>query len=726
MKTFLTALAAFAVAGAALATRVQSCPTAVQLQMAPTGCRLGTAIAAVDAIDGATYAWTVQGGTLVSGAGTERIVVALGSGQTVKVSVLVNSPSCGAMNGSALMALQDPFALQGITVSGGTHAGQARTLTWSYRNGEPVSQILTGSDFPQPVVLAAPTRSYTYTPSLYGDKSVVLDAATVPPPARAHAAGRGGAPASSCTSAHAEAKFHVDCNTPDAAVSAPAATGVGLPFTASVKLPAGTKASWTITNASPASASGASVSITPLGNAPVGIHVTVTADTCSADGSAEVKVDSSLGCAVVPQATLSLASADCDKAVIGVRLAGTPPFAGTWSDGEPFLATSLTAERTVTTAADYTIKNFRDAFCPGTATALKVAIKPTATLSTSGNSCIVAGDSTAVITFTGTPPFLGEWSDSVAFNTSATRLERKITKPGDYGLKWFQDGQCDGVVAGQASFGTPGTANVRLVSPENGCLTLGFGSGAPASIAVDLTGTPPFTLQWSDGNAQTANASPATRSFVPNIGTIGTVTLTAARDAYCDLSIGNGKVTVATTAAPQIGPADQSPLCPDRPATVSLKSPVAIGSKITWRIDNGGAIVSGQGTPNVSFTVPSGQALANLTVEVADPATCTATATARETVAALAGPVDLKASATTINFGQSVTFTTTVDLNRNNFTAMQVTAPYFEQFGGCWHEATCSYTYTPTSPGTYTFTAASSSWCPYLPGVYATVQVTVK
>jgi hypothetical protein len=224
MKNLAAFFLAALCASAAFAIAAQSCPQTLQLQLAPTGCRLGSAIAAVDAVDGATYSWTVQGGTLVAGAGSERIVIALGSGQTVKVSVLVNSPSCGPQSATGLMALQDPFTIKSIAVTGGTHAGQARTITWSYQNGEPAAQILTGSDFAQPVVLSAAARSYTYTPSMYGDKSVFLDASTVPLPGRTRAVAHGGAPASSCSSARAEAKFHVDCNTPDAAISAPAAT----------------------------------------------------------------------------------------------------------------------------------------------------------------------------------------------------------------------------------------------------------------------------------------------------------------------------------------------------------------------------------------------------------------------------------------------------------------------------------------------------------------------
>jgi hypothetical protein len=723
MKTLLAVLAAALVAGTTFATRVETCPQTVPLQMAPVGCRLGSAVAAVDAVDGATYSWTVQGGTLLSGAGTERILVALGSGNSVKVSVVVNSPSCGAQNGTAFMALQDPFAIQSMAVTGGTHAGQPRTLTWTVKNGEPAAQILTGTDFAQPVVLPGSARSYTYTPSMYGDKSVVLDASTVALPGRSRAAGHGGAPSSNCASARAEAKFHVDCNTPDAAISAPASVGVGLPFTASVKLPAGTSASWSIANGSPSAATGASVSITPTGGAPVDVHVVVSAGTCTAESAAQVKVDSALGCAVVPQATLALSSADCDKGVISVRLSGTPPFSGTWSDGEPFSAPGFTAERTVTAPADYTIKAFRDALCPGQATTIKVALKPTATLSTGGSACVVGGDSTAAITFTGTPPFLGEWSDSVAFNTTAPRLERKITAPTDLTLKWFQDSKCDGLVSGRATFGVPGTANVKLVSPANGCLAYGNDPGTAARIAVDLTGTPPFTVKWNDGIEQSTSASQLLRFFAPPPGKAYTLAVSSARDALCDLALQNASVTVGATLAPQVSIPYQS--CPDQETTAKLTGGVPIGATINWRIDHG-TIKSGQGLSTMTFVPAAGVTSATLSVDVNDPQSCTATTSMPVPFPPQPSQINLTANPTTIALGQSTTVTVTLNPSNTFYTYVNLYTPAYQNIGYCQNTPTCSYTVTPTVRGAIDIQAYGMGNCSQVWFTHAAVNVNVQ
>ena len=641
------------------AAATAECPTPA-LFLPLTGCRFGSAVATVSPVDGAIYSWTIEGGTLLSGAGTERVLIAIGSGLTLKVTATIASPSCGVRNAVGVMALRDPFTVKSFSAGGSGAAGQSRTITWAYDNGAPVSQILGGTDF-GPVTLPAAARSYTYTPSLYGDKNVVLQASsTTAVAARTRAAGRGTASASSCGSVRAEAKYHVDCTKPVVAIEAPPATGVGIPFTARVKLPLGTSAVWTIANGTPSTATGDSVSIQPLGGQPVDIHVTVSADTCSSTAATQVLVDSSLGCVAPPTAKLSLTTNGCDRGVITISLTGTPPFSGTWTDGQLFAAADRVVERTVFTAGDYTIKNLHDALCSGSSNSVRYAPTPTATISTNGVTCLTGGDAVAILTFTGTPPFLGEWSDSVAFNTTAARLERKITAPAELTLKWFQDANCLGTVSGHAGFGEPGTANVKLASPANGCLMAGDPAVPVATAAVDLTGTPPFTVTWSDGFEQSTRTSPALRSF-PGLlpGATYPLTIKSARDANCDLEIVNALTAVTVTRYPTIsGP--PSTICPGSSYSASVPSTTPL--PVTWRIDKG-SITAGQGTHVITF-VPDGpeRTAVTLSAEVADPASCTATATKVMKIVPNAAPVQLTVSPSTIHIGESATITVAFDL----------------------------------------------------------------
>jgi hypothetical protein len=698
------------------------CP-APAVQLALTGCRFGSAVATVVPILGATYSWTIEGGTLLGGAGSERVVIGIGSGLVLKVTVTIASPSCGTQTTAGIMALRDPFTVKTFATGSGA-AGSPRTISWSYENGAPLAQVLTGSDFAAPVTLAPAARSYTYTPSMYGDKSVVLQASTTPSlPGRVRAAGKGGAAvASACTAVRAEGRYHVDCSTPAAKIEAPAATGVGVAFTARVKLDPGTTAAWTIANGTPATASGESVTVRPLGGDPVDVRVVVSADTCTASADAQVRVDSALGCATPPAAVLSVASSDCDRAVVDVVLSGTPPFAGTWSDGQPFSAAGRAAQRTVTKPGDYTIKDFHDALCSGQTNSVKFAPLPTAAISTNGPTCLTPGaDSVAVVTFTGTPPFLGEWSDSIAFNTNETRLERKITAPGDLTLKWFQDGKCTGVVSGHAGFSSGGTADLKLVSPANGCLAFGDPATPVATASVDLTGTPPFTVVWADGVVQTADASAALRAFAPPPGATYPLAIKSARDAFCDLKILNGSASLTVTRYPVMQLSAQT-VCPGAIYTASVASP---NGPITWRLDKG-TITSGQGTPNVVF-IPDAIAdsIVTLSAEVADPLTCTATATKTMKIYPNAGPVTVSGPGS-INVGQTATVSVAFSVFTTDHVEVHITAPNFTTGGTCVVQSPCTFNVPALAPGTVQVGAIGKPRCGKLNESYGYLSITIQ
>jgi hypothetical protein len=706
------------------AAATAECPTPA-LFLPLTGCRFGSVVATVNPVDGAIYSWTIEGGTLLSGAGTERVLIGIGSGLTLKVTATISSPSCGVRNAAGVMALRDPFTVKSLSAGGAGAAGQSRTITWSYDNGAPLSQILSGSDF-GPVTLPAAARSYTYTPSLYGDKSVVLQASTTTTAvaARTRAAGRGTAAASSCSGVRAEAKYHVDCSTPVVSIDAPAATGVGIPFTARVKLAPGTSASWTIANGTPSTATGDSVSIVPTGGAPVDIHVTVAADSCTATAAAHVNVDSSLGCVAPPTAKLALTTSDCDRGIITISLTGTPPFSGTWNDGQGFSAIDRVVERTVFKAGDYTIKNFHDALCSGLSDSVKYSPTPTATISTNGVTCLTGGNALAILTFTGTPPFLGEWSDSIAFNTNATRLERKITAPADLTLKWFQDANCLGTVSGHAGFGEPGTADLKMTSPANGCLMFGDPATPFATAAVDLTGTPPFTVTWSDGFEQNTSTSPALRPF-PGLlpGATYPFGIKSARDAYCDLKIVNASTAVTVTRYPAIsGP--PSNVCPGTVYTASV--PFGTPLPVTWHIDKG-SITAGQGTQTISF-MPDGleRTVVTLSADVADPATCNATSTKVMKIQPNAAPVQVTVSPSTIHVGESATITVAFDLaTTESIRGEWAQLPGWVGAWSCIIQSPCSYTMVGHVPSTVEVNVTGYPYCNKLTASHASATITV-
>ncbi len=121
--------------------------------------------------------------------------------------------------------------------------------------------------------------------------------------------------------------------------------------------------------------------------------------------------------------------------------------------------------------------------------------------------------------------------------------------------------------------------------------------GSAAEISAALTGTGPWSVSWSDGVVQSVGVSPATRSVSPVATT--TYTVNAVLDAHCSgTGTGGAVVTVglpvempAITAASSavVGATGLSASVADHP-----------GSTYAWTL-SGGAIVSGQGSPAVTF-----------------------------------------------------------------------------------------------------------------------------
>lgn len=151
-----------------------------------TGCRFGVATVAVQPLAGATYVWRVEGGAILSGAGTDRLVVGLGEGTRTDVSVVITANGC-SMTAMAVIPLLEPLAITAFTATGGTHAGEPVTLTWTFSGYDPATQVLTGPDFVEPVRVPRTQRIYTFVPRASGKREIALFAAI---PATTHVNGR--------------------------------------------------------------------------------------------------------------------------------------------------------------------------------------------------------------------------------------------------------------------------------------------------------------------------------------------------------------------------------------------------------------------------------------------------------------------------------------------------------------------------------------------------------
>ena len=148
------------------------------------------------------------------------------------------------------------------------------------------------------------------------------------------------------------------------------------------------------------------------------------------------------------------------------------------------------------------------------------------------------------------------------------------------------------LIGGQVvRLGAPATATVA----GGGAICL----GASTSIQAALTGTPPWSITWSDSVTQSGLlTSPATRTVSPALTT--SYFVTAVSDA-------NGPGTASGTAVVTVNSPPAMPVI-TAPATVGAGSPNHIasvpahaGSTYAWTSGNA-TITSGQGTNQITFT----------------------------------------------------------------------------------------------------------------------------
>src|SRR5207237_361908 len=244
-----------------------------------------------------------------------------------------------------------------------------------------------------------------------------------------------------------------------------------------------------------------------------------------------------------------------------------------------------------------------------------------------------------------------------------------------------------------------------------------------ATASVDLTGTPPFTVTWSDGFEQTAAASPAQRAFAPTPGATYPLTVARARDAYCDLQLLNASVPLAVTRYPTISAPTQ--ICPGESYDAFLVNPSTSGA-ITWRIDRG-RITAGQGSQKITF-VPNSDEQRSVTLyaDVVDPNACNAAATLPVKMYPGAGPIQLSISPTTINLGQSTTVNVSFDLSTTSYVYTNLYDPIYQAIGLCQSgNSKCTFTWTPTVTGTLTIDSYGVPRCDKLSYSHTTATIVV-
>jgi hypothetical protein len=688
---------------------VAECSSTVVVQAPPTACKSGTATVAVAAVPGATYAWTVDGGTIAGDAAGDHITIALGTNTTATASVIVTASSC-VSHGSGVIALHDPFAVRTSIPEAG--AGMPLTIQWNYENGVPARQTISGSDFGV-LTLPVGARSYTYTPTTIGSKQIVIDAVmqtaseSTPPTSRRRAAAKSPAVASPCAALRTTVPYSVsECLRPNVSVDAPTSAVAGTPFLISVIPQTNAVATWTIFNGSPETATGDSVMVTPGTSGNVHVSVRLTRGSCWNETDRSIAVIAKPVCNN-PKAAVSAGPLSCGSAVVNATFTGTPPFRGTWSDGTPFNSNATSLARTVTIPGNYSIASFEDAACAGTASGVAVlpVLGPTATISGKANGC--TGVDSVTVKFTGKPPFSGRWTDDTSFVTNEMEIVKPLTVPGLTTLKYGYDGtDCRLSVTGDVV----AQVTPKLLRMETFCQSPEFNNVMFVAATFNGEYNLPLTVNWSDGVSTTSNGSPVGRILQPQSTAI-TYTVASAHDAYCSAILeGPASITIPAAIIPDFSLGIGN-ICTGATAAASLIAAPPPDAQVTWYAQNA-TIVSGQGTSSIQYKAGVvGPMLLGCILTFPDGRCPTSH---RQAVSVKGDPdATIALAKTEIHAGETVGITIVMNSNVWNWYLDDALKDPITAVGGCGANGSpCQYVYTSSHAGKSTITLHLTGFCP--------------
>lgn len=477
-------------------------------------CEFATGVrASVPSTGGSTYRWTLLNATAQGSLSGSAVDLALGSQGYASLVLETNT------NGST-STVEANIAIEGKPAYAGSNApsvtlGEDATITWLLAGGAPTSQTLSGTDFGA-VALGPTATSYSYHPTTSGPKTYALTADN------------------SCGTASTSGEYAISaaCSTPriDSFTNS-GAVCAGSP----VQLSWATSGSGTVTinNGVGVVPASGSLSVSPAATTTYAITKTAA---CGSDTATTTVVITH-----PPQASsLTITPDRIDGGSFGTLNFTIVNPTTSWSlsnlSGNSFSTNSGTGN------GSFSIIYTADSQCgPDTVTLTMVGpcgtTKATVnvdvcfpTAEVSGGGCAAGGPVEIRADFSlGMPPFTGQWSDGVTFNTSARFITRSVSTPATYTVTSFSD-------AKGAGYRTTGSAVVTN------------GAGSASSFTIDRNPLPEgcsTTLRFTLDNTATWNLHSAHGNCLPQSGGTGSGSFTAGYSA-CS---GNGDdiVTLSMT-----------------------------------------------------------------------------------------------------------------------------------------------------------------------------------
>jgi gliding motility-associated-like protein len=265
-----------------------------------------------------------------------------------------------------------------------------------------------------------------------------------------------------------------------------------------------------------------------------------------------------------PTATLSGTAAICigGSTNLSVNLTGTQPWSITYTDGSnPVTISGITASPysiSVSPAAltTYSITNVNDANCIGSSFVgtPTVTVNPLPSAVISGATTLCVGASTNLsVAFTGTQPWAITYTDGstpvtiAGINTNPYLISVNPSTTKTYSITALSDFNCTGT----SISGTPTvTVNPKPTATLSGVATIC--TGESTNLSLVLTGTPPWSITYTDGSSAVTIAGITTSPYAISVQPSATKTyaVTALSDANCTGTSFVGSPTVTVNPLP--------------------------------------------------------------------------------------------------------------------------------------------------------------------------------
>jgi len=621
-------------------------------------CANATNGASVTPTSGATYAWTVTNGTLVSGQGTPSITFNAGSTGNVSIAVNVTS-STGCPNSGNASVTINPLPPSTITApsavcpstsaNASVAATSGATYAWTITNG-----TITGG---------AGTNAITFSAAASGNVALNITVTS-----------------SAGCSTNSSAAIPIN-SSPAATVTVPPSVCANGSASASVASQAGATYTWTITNGTITGGAGTNaITFTAGASGNVTVNVSVTNGGCTATGNATIPINAP------PSPAISAPSSVCANGAANASVAAQTGATYAWTitngtinSGQGTNAINFTAgsSGSVVLSITETLGG-----CSGTASqSVTTTAAPVASIS--GPSSVCPSTNATLDAGAGFSSYL--WSNGATTQT--------ITVPaGTYSVTVTNGGGCSANATKTVAQSAAPLANITApssVTPNS--------TNNPASVTIGPAGT---TYNWTiSGGTITSGQGSNAIAFTAGAGPTLTLGVTVTSNG-CSMS-GSATVNVGVLAADLA--------LSMSPSQTSVNGGAAVAFTITVA-NNGPADAN---TVTLSDTFPSTPA--NVTAsgwscsQSATVLTCTRPLLTANTSSTITINVTAPQQATTITNGASVTSTTPDSNHGNNSASSSVVVNAPTCTGSGTPVALTPSNTTTSSPVTFTWQAAAQA-----------------